>query len=107
MRTKAEFTIFEDAPGYWFVPRSVEASARAAPAHHRASTTAHPTKIAACRAARAQAVAMGATELHLHGLGVTNTIKREATAKGLKPFIYWPSAVTRIAPFQRASRAYS
>ena len=29
---KAEFTVFEDAPGYWFVPLAVEAAAIAAPA---------------------------------------------------------------------------
>lgn len=34
---KAEFTVFEDACGYWFVPHAVEAAAIAAPAQHRSN----------------------------------------------------------------------
>lgn len=97
---KAEFTVFEDAPGYWFVPHEIEADAMAVPARHRGVV--HPTKIAACRAALAQALNDDATELHLHGMGATTSIKREATAKGVKPFIYWPSITTKIAPFVRS-----
>lgn len=98
---KAVLTVFEDAFGYWFVPYEIEADAIAAPAQHRSIV--HPTKIAACRAALAHAVNVGATELHLHGIGATTSIKREATAKGIKPFIYWPSIATKIAPFVRSS----
>ena len=94
---KAMFTVFEDAPGYWFVPYEIEADAIAVPAQYRGLV--HPTKIAACRAALAQALKDDATELHLHGMGATNSIKREAIAKGVKPFIYWPSITTKIAPF--------
>ena len=50
---KAMFTVFEDAPGYWFVPYEIEAGAIAVPAQYRGLV--HPTKIAACRAALAQA----------------------------------------------------
>lgn len=94
---KAVFTVFEDAPGYWFVPYEVEADAIALPAKYRGVV--HPTKIAACRAALAQALNDGAKELHLHGMGATTSIKREATEKGIKPFIYYPSISTKIAPF--------
>lgn len=100
---KAEFTVFEDAPGYWFVPLAVEAAAIAAPGKHR--RVAYPTKIAACRAALAEAVTEGATELHLHGMGSTTSIKADAKAKGIKPFFYWPSVTTRIAQFVRVKRS--
>mgnify|MGYP001561839587 CR=1 FL=1 len=99
---KAEFVIFEDTPGYWFVPYAIESDARATPERHRG--TVYSTKIAACRAALAQAVAQGASELHLHGFGATTTIKKESSAKGLKSFVYWPSITTKIAPYQKAKR---
>ncbi|MGP1691900.1 MAG: hypothetical protein ACTS6O_05270 [Giesbergeria sp.] len=100
---KAEYTVFEDAVGYWFVPRAAEAAAIAAPVAHRKE--AHPTKIAACRAALADALTQGATELHLHGMGATLGIKADAAAKGVKPYIYHPSITTKIAPFVRGKRA--
>lgn len=100
---KAEFTVFEDAPGYWVVPHEMETAAIAAPARHR--TAVHSTKVAACRAALTQAINDGATELHLHGMGTTTSIKREASAKGIKPFIYHPSITTKIAPFARSKKA--
>jgi hypothetical protein len=100
---KAEFTVFEDADGYWFVPHCEENAAIADPSSYRVSV--HATKIAACRMALLQAIETGATELHLHGFGSTTGIKREATLSGLTPFIYWPSITTRIAPFMRAKKA--
>lgn len=100
---KAEFTVFEDADGYWFVPRSEENAAIADPSSYRVSV--HSTKIAACRVALLQAIDTGATELHLHGFGSTTGIKREAASSGVKPFIYWPSITTRIAPFVRAKKS--
>lgn len=96
---KSEFTIFEDAPGYWYVPRSLEKDAIRNPDAYR--TEVHPTKISACRAALEKAVQLGATELHLHGFGSTTTIRREALAKGIKPFVYHVSITTRIAPLIR------
>ncbi|PZQ73093.1 MAG: hypothetical protein DI563_15985 [Variovorax paradoxus] len=99
---KAEFVIFEDTPGYWFVPYAIESDARATPERYRG--TVYSTKIAACRAALAQAVAQGASELHLHGFGATTTIKKESSAKGLKSFVYWPSITTKIAPYHKAKR---
>lgn len=91
---KAEFTVFEDAPGYWFVPTTDEAAAISEPSRFRQDV--FPTKIAACRGALAQAVGSGATELHLHGMGATTSIKKEVRAKGLKPFIYIPSIRTKL-----------
>lgn len=97
---KAQFTVFEDKAGYWFVPYAMEDAARAAPDQHRGEI--HPTKIAACRAALAQAIANGANELHLHGFGATTGIKKEAMAKGVKPLVYWPSITTKLAPYHRS-----
>lgn len=92
---KREYTVFEDAPGYWFVPAEDEDAAIAAPERFRQA--AFSTKIAACRAALEQAVAVGATELHLYGMGATTGIKKEARSKGVKPFIYHPSIRTKLA----------
>ena len=97
---KAQFTVFEDKAGYWFVPYAIEDTARSAPEQHRGEI--HLTKISACRAALAQAIANGANELHLHGFGATTSIKKEATAKGVKPVVYWPSITTKIAPHSRS-----
>lgn len=92
---KAEYTVFEDAPGYWFVQKADEVSAIAEPARYQREV--FPTKIAACRAALGEAVASGASELHLHGFGATTSIKKEVRAKGLKPFIYLASIATKLA----------
>lgn len=97
---KAEFTVFEDKDGYWFVPHAMESAAIAAPAQHRGEV--HPTKISACRAALAQAIADGANELHLHGFGATTSIKKEAMAQGVKPLVYILSITTKLAPYRRA-----
>lgn len=97
---KAQFTVFEDKAGYWFVPYALEGAAIAVPEQHRGEV--HPTKISACRAALAQAVADGANELHLHGFGSTTSIKKEAMAKGVKPLVYIPSIKTKLAPYNRA-----
>ena len=102
---KAEFTVCEDDPGYWFVPHAQAAAALADPRMFRGEM--FPTKIAACRAALSVAIASGACELHLHGAGSTTTIKKEAKESGLKPFVYWPSASTRIAPVRRLSQRES
>lgn len=91
------FTIFEDAPGYWFVLKEIETAAALSPETHRKEC--FKSKIAACRAALAVAVSLGAKELHLHGVGSTITIKRESKKKGVKPYIYWPASSTRLAPF--------
>ena len=98
----AEFTVFEDASGYWFVPTSQEESAIAWPEAYRNNV--YQTKIAACRAALQQALTAGATELRLHGCGSTTAIKREAKAKGVRPFVYWSAASTRISPFVRSAK---
>ncbi|MBB1634941.1 hypothetical protein [Cupriavidus sp. UME77] len=92
---KAEYTVFEDAPGYWFVPKADEASAIAEPVRFRRAVFA--TKIAACRGALEDALGSGATELHLYGMGATIGIKKEVREKGLKPFIYFPSIHTKLA----------
>lgn len=92
---KAEYTVFEDEPGYWFVQRADEVSAIGEPARYRREV--FSTKIAACRAALDEAVAAGASELHLHGFGATTGIKKEVRAKGLKPFIYFASITTKLA----------
>lgn len=97
MTERAEFTVFEDSDGFWFVPRAKEAAALANPAAAR--TMLHPTKIAACRAALKVAIDDQAQELHLHGVGAVTGIKREASAHGIKAFVYWASIATRIAPF--------
>ena len=96
---QAIFTIFEDAPGYWFVPYEQEAAAKANPEKFRQDV--YQTKIAACRATLALAKEVGTTELHLHGFGSTTTIRKEAAAQGIKPMVYWPAASTKIAPFAR------
>ena len=93
---RASFTIFEDVDGYWFVQAESEADPATV---SKPSGPAYQTKIAACRAALAIAVAAGATELHLFGMGSTTTIKKDAKQKGVKPFVYWPSIRSRIAPF--------
>ena len=95
-KRRASFTIFEDADGYWFVPSEGEADPTTV---SKPGEPVYTTKIAACRAALAIAVAAGATELHLFGMGSTTTIKKDAKQKGVKPFVYWPSIRSRIAPF--------
>lgn len=97
MIERAEFTVFEDSDGFWFVPRAQEAAAIANPA--AAKTQIHSSKIAACRAALKVAIDDQAQELHLHGVGAVTGIKREASAQGIKAFVYWASITTRIAPF--------
>lgn len=92
---KAEFTVFEDVGGYWYVPKSDEAAAIATPIQFRNAL--YPTKIAACRAALGEAVTAGATELHLYGFGATTGIQKEAKAKGIKPFVYFASISTRLS----------
>lgn len=92
---KAEFTIFQEGVGYWYVPKSAEAAAISEPARHRG--TIFPTKISACRMALNEADAGGAKELHLYGFGATTGIKKEAKARGIKPFIYFPSIDTKLA----------
>lgn len=94
-RKAAKFTIFEDSMGYWCVPHDQEAAAISTPEHFR--KVVHRTKIAACRQALEMALRDGATELHLHGMGATTGIKREAIAKGIKPFIYFASVTTKLA----------
>lgn len=101
-QVKAEFTIFEDSSGYWGVAHALEAAAIAMPEKHRASV--YPTKIGACRHALELALQYGATELHLHGMGATTSIKREAAAKGIKAHIYWPSITTKIAAYVRPKK---
>lgn len=101
-KVKAEFTIFEDSSGYWGVEHALEAAAIAAPEKHRASV--YPTKIGACRHALKLALHDGATELHLHGMGATTSIKREAAAKGINAHIYWPSFATKIAAYVRPKK---
>ena len=100
---KVVFTVFEDTPGYWIGPYEEEAAAIGAPAAFRGRV--HSTKISACREALAVALSRGASELHLHGVGATTTIKPHAKAAGIKPFVYWPAASTRIAPFARADKS--
>lgn len=51
------------------------------------------------------ALQYGATELHLHGMGATTSIKREAAAKGIKAHIYWPSITTKIAAYVRPKKS--
>lgn len=99
---RASFTIFEDADGYWFVPSKNEADPATVT---KPSTESYRTKIAACRAVLEIAVAAEAEELHLFGMGSTTTIKKEAAQKGVKPFVYWPSARSRIAPFVQRRQA--
>ena len=93
---RASFTIFEDVDGYWFVPSENEADPATV---SKPSEPSYTTKIAACRAALEIAVLEGATELHLFGMGSTTTIKKDAKQNGVKPFVYWPSARSRVAPF--------
>jgi hypothetical protein len=93
---RASFTVFEDADGYWFVPSKNEADPATVTKPNMVS---YRTKIAACRAALEIAVIAEAKELHLFGMGSTTTIKKEAQARGVKPFVYWPSVRSRIAPF--------
>lgn len=93
---RASFTIFEDADGYWFVQSKNEADPATA---SKPKEPAYQTKIAACRAALEVGLLDSATELHLFGMGSTTTIKKEAKQKGVKAFVYWPSARSRIAPF--------
>ena len=95
---RASFTVFEDADGYWFFPSQSEADPAEA---IKPSGPLYTTKIAACRAALSQAVAAGATELHLFGMGSTTTIKKDAKRQGVKSFVYWPSIRSQIAPFLR------
>lgn len=98
---RASFTIFEDVDGYWFVAAESEQDPATA---IKPSVPAYQTKIAACRAALEIAVHVGATELHLYGMGSTTTIKKDAKQKGVKTFVYWPSARSRIAPFVSTRR---
>lgn len=100
---KVVFTVFEDTPGYWIGPYKQEAAAISAPAAFRGQM--HSTKISACREALAVALSRGATELHLHGVGATTTIKPHAKAACIKPFDYWPAASTRIAPLALAEKS--
>lgn len=92
---KTEFTIFQEGAGYWYVRRSDQTAAISKPALYRGKV--FPTKIAACRTALNEAEACGAKELHLYGFGATTGIKKEAKAKGIKPFIYFPSIDTKLA----------
>ncbi|ANJ71818.1 hypothetical protein K6V72_03155 [Ralstonia insidiosa] len=92
---KAEFTIFQEGAGYWYVQKSDQAAAISEPAVYRGKV--FPTKIAACRTALSEAEAGGAKELHLYGFGATTGIKKEAKARGIKPFIYFPSIDTKLA----------
>ena len=64
---KAEFTLLLDYDGYWLVERSIAAEVIAAPDRFRSDVVKTGSKIAACRLALDKAVAMGATELHIHG----------------------------------------
>lgn len=91
---RAEFTIFEEHGSYWYVLKSYEAAAIAAPDLHRGII--YPTKIAACRAALNDAIAANAAELHLHGIGATTGIQKEAKAKGIKPVVYFASITTKL-----------
>lgn len=93
---KAQFTIFMDHDGYWLADKSKAAAIIAAPELHRGEATKVRTKIAACRLALEKARDVGATELHLEGVGATKAIKTEARKAGIKPFVYMPDAMTDL-----------
>lgn len=92
---KAEFTVFEEDGLFWHVPKAEENAAMATPDAFRKNP--HKTKIAACRSALTEAVAMGATELHLYGFGSTTSIKREAKSHSIKVIVYYPSIATKLS----------
>lgn len=97
---KAEFTLLLDHDGYWLVEKSEAAAVIANPDLFRDDSPKADTKIASCRLALEKAIAMGAKELHIHGLATT-AIAKESRACGIKPFIYHWSAeanLTRRAP---------
>jgi hypothetical protein len=93
---KAEYTMFKDHSGYWFWPKLQEADVIACPDNYRIAAKIVKTKIEACRLALDDAKSQGATEIHLHGLGSTTSIKRDAKALGIKPFVYHPSIATDL-----------
>lgn len=84
---KAEFTLLLDHDGYWLVEKSIASEVIAAPEKFRNDVVKTGSKIAACRLALDKAVAMGAIELHIHGLA-TAAAAKEIRARGIKPFIY-------------------
>lgn len=84
---KAEFTLLLDHDGYWLVEKSIAPEVIAAPEKFRNGVVKTHSKIASCRLALEKAVAMGANELHIYGLG-TAAAAREIRARGIKPFIY-------------------
>lgn len=93
---KAEFTILMDHDGYWLAEKSQAAAIMASPEQYRANAIKTSTKIAACRLALEKAVSIGATELHLDGVGATTGVKKEVRKAGIKPFIYFASAMTDL-----------
>jgi len=93
---KVEFTILMDHDGYWLIEKSEAPAIIAAPERYRDRATKISTKIASCRLALEKALAMGATELHLDGVGATTAIKAEVRKAGLKLFIYIPDKMTDL-----------
>lgn len=101
---KAEFTILMDHDGYWLAEKSQADAIIASPDRYRANAIKASTKIAACRMALEKAISIGATELHLHGVGATTGVKKEARKAGIKPFIYFASAMTDLTSEWARSR---
>lgn len=93
---KAEFTILRDHDGYWLVSRRQANAVIANPERYRAGAEKTSTKIASCRVALSRAIAMGATELEIDGVGATTGISKEVRKAGIKPLICIPSAMTDL-----------
>ena len=93
---KAEFTILRDHDGYWLVDRSRAEAVIADPERYRTGAAKTDTKIASCRVALSRAIAMGATELQIDGVGATTGISKEVRKAGIKPLICMPSIMTDL-----------
>ncbi len=93
---KAEYTVFKDRDGFWFGLKEREADIVACPDVYRAKAKIVRTRLEACRMALSDAKGKGASEIHFHGLGSTTTIKRDARAIGIKPFVYLTSGISDL-----------
>lgn len=93
---KAEFTILRDHDGYWLIEKSQAEAVIANPEQYRTGAIKTATKIASCRVALSRAIAMGATELQIDGVGATTGASQEIRKAGIKPLICIPSAMTDL-----------
>lgn len=93
---RVEFTILRDHDGYWLVEKDQAAAIIANPDRYRLGAVKTGTKIASCRLALSKAIATGASELQIDGVGATTGISKEIRNAGIKPLICFPSILTDL-----------